>query len=95
MITARWELAGERLLRRTFGGGGADLGARPMLDRVVSFRWRPLGSLAGRPLAVELEIVRRREPPGSTLRAGSARWHQIAETLEETRVIAASRLEWP
>lgn len=89
-LTARWELDGETLQRRTFDLDDVDRGARAMLDRVVAFRWRPLA--AG---AVEVEIVRRRMKQGIALRAGSARWHQIAETLETTRVVAASRVAAP
>lgn len=89
-LTARWELAGERLERRTFDLDGADRGARAMLDRVVAFRWRTIA--AG---TVEIEIVRRKIPGGTALRAGSARWFQVAETLESARVVAASRVEGP
>jgi hypothetical protein len=87
---ARWELTGGRLERRIFDPDGTDRGARPMLDQVVSFLWRPIA-----PGAVEVEIVRRRRTPGAVLRAGSARWHQVAETLEETRIVAASRSWMP
>lgn len=89
-LTARWELAGEKVARRTLDLDGTDRGARAMLDRVVAFRWRALA-----PGAVEVEIVRRRAAEGAALRAGSARWHQIAETLEATRIVAASRVETP
>ncbi len=94
-LTARWELTGETLQRRTFDLDDVDRGARAMLDRVVAFRWRSIASPSSSGGGVEVEIVRRRLEPGIALRAGSARWHQIAETLETTRVVAASRVAAP
>ena len=87
--TVRWELVGERLDRRLFDASGADLGARPMLDQVVTFRWQPLG--AG---VVRVELVRRRPKAGAALRAATAHWSPLSETLESATLVVGSRQVW-
>lgn len=88
--TERWELLGERLVRRGIGPLGENLGARPMLDQVFRFSCAPLG----RGL-VQIEIVRRKPAGGSALRAPTSAWRSHGETLEAATVVAASRIDLP
>lgn len=87
---ARWEVAGERLERRLFDRDGVDRGARPMLDGVARFAWRPLG-----PAAIEVELLRRRPSAGAALRAGSARWRPLGGDLASVRVVVGRRVGSP
>ncbi|HSM13368.1 MAG TPA: prepilin-type N-terminal cleavage/methylation domain-containing protein [Thermoanaerobaculia bacterium] len=82
----RWERAGESLVRRRFAPDGSNLGARPMLDDVVAFRWRtPVPGL------LEVEVVRRAPVGSPELRAATALWARDGEALERTVVVASSR----
>lgn len=83
----RWVLRGDRIERDGFDAFGRPTGTRPMLDRVVSFRWQAL------PGGVVVATVVRRRPEGSSaIRAGTAVWRPDGETLESATVVAASRL---
>lgn len=82
----RWRLAGDRLVRESFDADGEPVGARPMLDGVVSFQWRaPARGL------VEVEVLRRVPRGDSALRAGSSAWRAVDERLEAASVVVASR----
>ena len=82
-----WNLEGERLERRSFDAEGNDLGARPMLDKVLFFRWSVLPR--GR---VEVEIVRRRPAGGSALRAATSAWRSHGEIFEAATIVVGSRI---
>jgi hypothetical protein len=83
----RWVLRGDRIERDGFDAFGGPTGTRPMIDRVVSFRWEAL------PGGVVVATVVRRRPDGSSaMRAGTAVWRPDGQTLESATVIAASRL---
>lgn len=89
--TDRWEIAGDRLVRRGIGPLGEDLGARPMLDRVERFTW-----LAGtRTGLVSVHITRRKPSWASSIRAPTSAWRSVSETIESVTVTAGSRLESP
>jgi len=85
-----WNLEGERLERTSFDVDGNDLGARPMLDKVLFFRWRVIPR--GR---VEVEIVRRRPEFGSALRAATSAWRNHGEILETVTIVVGSRISPP
>ena len=83
----RWELEGDQLQRRRIGLDGSDLGARRMLDRVLTFRWRSLA-----PGLVEVEIVRRKPPGASAIRASTPVWKSVGDALESSTVVVGSRI---
>jgi len=82
----RWERSDGALVRRLLARDGTDLGARPVLDEVVAFRWRTTV-----PGLVEVEIVRRAPVGAPELRASTALWAREGETLERTLVVVSSR----
>ena len=84
---SRWRLAGERLERRSFDLEGNDLGTRPMLDKVLYFRWSVVPR--GR---VQAEIVRRRPERASALRAATSLWRDHGEVLESATIVVGSRI---
>lgn len=88
--TDRWELVGDRLMRRGLGPLGEDLGSRPMLDRVQLFSWTALETGL-----VRVQIVRRRPAWASSLKAPTSAWRSVSETVESATVVAGSRLEAP
>jgi prepilin-type N-terminal cleavage/methylation domain-containing protein len=83
-----WEMDGNRLVRRSYDPSWNPLGARPMLDQIVTFRWRTI-SLG----VVEVEVVRRKPAGASALRVATAAWKSVGDTLERADVVAGSRLE--
>jgi prepilin-type N-terminal cleavage/methylation domain-containing protein len=85
--TDQWRLSGETLERRSFDLSGNDLGARPMLDHLVTFHLRLLA-----PGLVEVEIVRRIPAAASALRAATSAWRSDGEALESATIVAGSRI---
>jgi prepilin-type N-terminal cleavage/methylation domain-containing protein len=88
--TDRWELVGDRLVRRGIGPLDEDLGARPMLDKVQGFAWSvPVPGL------VEIRIVRRKPSGASAITSPTSAWRPISETVEVATLVAGSRIEAP
>ena len=85
--SSRWRLSGERLERQSFDPEGAELGVRPMLDKVLWFRWSvaPRGRL-------QVEIVRRRPENASALRAATSLWRDHGEIFETATIVVGSRI---
>lgn len=84
---AVWQVVDHRLERRLYALDGSDLGRRPMLDEMVSFRWQVTA-----PGLTEIVLVRRRPLEGSGWRAATAAWRPLGETLEQAKVVVATRL---
>lgn len=82
-----WSVVDGRLERRGYTLDGDDLGARQMIDRVVSFRWWSADWGL-----VEVEIVRRKPSGASAIRAGTGAWRSSGETLETASIVVGSRL---
>lgn len=85
---AVWQLVDERLERRLWSLDGTDLGARPMLDGMISCRWRVIA-----PGLTQVDLVRRRPRPGRALGATTSAWRPHGQSLELATVLAGSRLE--
>jgi len=83
----RWAVDDGRLYRTSLALDGTPIGRRPMLDRMVSFRWTTIG-----PGLVQVDLVRRRPDGTSAMRAGTSAWRSDGETLEVATVIAGSRI---
>jgi hypothetical protein len=82
-----WEMDGNRLVRRSYDPSWNPLGTRPVLDQMITFRWRTIS-----PGVVEVELVRRKPAGASALRVATAAWKSVGDTLEAAQVVAGSRI---